>query len=153
MANELTITARGLKRIETKLEKLTRQLPEKADGVVNASIINAHGRMVSDVPVDSGSLKSSIKFSRIKDGWTIEAGGSSAPYAPYVEFGTGTGVMAYDTFFLIDGLRKYALQFKASPRKRRRNAMPKQFFFYNWFEERQRLIDQLQDMIRQEVKK
>lgn len=66
-----------------------------------------------DVPVDTGALKSSIRTASENNGltWIVKAGGiNKVDYAPYIEFGTGTGV---DQSFLQQfGLTEYALQFK-----------------------------------------
>lgn len=66
-----------------------------------------------DVPVDTGALRSSIRTASENNGltWIVKAGGiNKVDYAPYIEFGTGTGV---DQSFLQQfGLTEYALQFK-----------------------------------------
>ena len=59
------------------------------------------------VPVDTGSLKSSINTQESERG-LVQMIGSNKEYAPYVEFGTGG---------LVDvpaGLEEYAIQFKGA---------------------------------------
>jgi hypothetical protein len=68
---------------------------------------------VNKVPVKTSALKNTIRTSVSNNGltWSVLAGGiNGVNYAPYVEFGTGTGV---DQAFLTEyGLVEYADDFR-----------------------------------------
>jgi len=82
-------------------------------------------RMKQTVPVDNGNLKNSIAFERQNQ--SNVAIMARAPYAPYVEFGTGRGVT---TKFLQEAgfPSSYAEQFKGKG-KRKINMYARPFFF------------------------
>lgn len=67
------------KEAEKDIEAVTEQMARKIEGYAKSS-----------APTDFGKLGQSIQA--VKDtptNWKIEAGGVLAPYAPFVEFGTG----------------------------------------------------------------
>lgn len=67
------------KEAEKDIEAVTEQMARKIEGYAKNS-----------APTDFGKLGQSIQA--VKDtptNWKIEAGGVLAPYAPFVEFGTG----------------------------------------------------------------
>lgn len=70
------------KEAEKDIEAVTEQMARKIEGYAKQSV-NANA-------TDLGKLGQSIQA--VKDtptNWKIEAGGVLAPYAPFVEFGTG----------------------------------------------------------------
>lgn len=100
------ITARldGLKELQDKLDKLSKEAKEEVANEINASALTIQRNAKRNVVVDNGNLRNSIALIPLSElTYTVEA---KAKYAPYVEFGTGG---------LVDipvGYEEYAAQFK-----------------------------------------
>jgi len=85
-------------RVRGKLVEITdREIGEILEGVHGIVRDSAEGmaKMARSIaPVRTGSLRSSIRFEKAESGreeivYRVKAGGAQAPYAPFVEFGTG----------------------------------------------------------------
>jgi hypothetical protein len=127
----------GTQRLSNKISKMKKDMKDRPQQIMYANLLEIHDAMVSDVAVDTGALKSSIKLIPAgKSAWTIEA---DQDYAAYVEFGTGTGVK-------VDGRRPtlvaYALTFLGKG-IRERNHPADPFFFGNWFRGKNRMQKEL----------
>jgi HK97 gp10 family phage protein len=109
----LKVEVRGidilLRDLDSFSDKMEKEIAEEIVDWANRTVTAAK----SDVPVDTGALRSSIRAVVGKDRKTmiVKAGGvKGVDYAPYIEFGTGTFV---DQSFLQEyGLIQYAQQFK-----------------------------------------
>lgn len=84
------------KDAEKDIEAITEMVARKIEGYAK-----------SEAPANFGKLGQSIKaVEQDKTHWNIEAGGVLAPYAPFVEFGTGGLVNVPDE------LKEMAIKFK-----------------------------------------
>jgi HK97 gp10 family phage protein len=103
---------------------------------VERSAINVERDAKNGCPVDTNVLRSSIaKTVTVSDrGRVLEAEvGTSVEYAPFVEFGTGSGVS------IPAGQEEFAMQFKGKTgRKRSMRARP--FLFPAWEQERPKFL-------------
>lgn len=82
-----------IKGISKTINEL-RKFGLKADKIISENIEATSQEMVqkavSLVPKDFGKLAQSIQSVKVDDlNYRVEAGGGVAPYAPYVEYGTG----------------------------------------------------------------
>lgn len=82
-----------INKLEKQLNKMFENIIDKLEDTMDESLDLVKNTAEELVPVKTRKLKESIKKEIIKDdeGITgvVKAGGSEAPYAPYVEFGTG----------------------------------------------------------------
>ena len=110
------ITARidGIKAIQDKLDKLSKDAQQEVSKEINNSALVIQRNAKRNVVVDNGFLRGSIRLEPISDlTYTVEA---KAKYAPYVEFGTGglvdipAGYEQYAAIFRGKGIRKVNLR-------------------------------------------
>lgn len=81
---------KGLSEVISNLRKYGKEAEKDIEGVTAMVAKNIEGYSKSTVVANFGKLGQSIKASEVnKTHWKIEAGGTIAPYAAYVEFGTG----------------------------------------------------------------
>lgn len=60
------------------------------EAVIEATAFDIQKKAKELVPKDTGKLDQSIISQKVEPlHWQVEAGGAYAPYAPYIEFGTG----------------------------------------------------------------
>lgn len=70
------------------LKSLPMRVDESMERAFEKWLTLVVNKMQNRVPVNTGSLKNSIKWVRSEDGYTLTAGSESVDYAPYIEFGT-----------------------------------------------------------------
>lgn len=120
------------------INKLSEENNRDVKMAVRTAIMNTDRRAKMFVPVDKGFLKSSITPAFTNDGF----GGSvftHRKYAPYPEFGTGTGVVAPSD------VRDYAMTFKGRGiRKVNKRAQP--YLFPAWRLAQKELFAKLEQM-------
>jgi HK97 gp10 family phage protein len=81
---------KGLNSVLSNLRKYGKEAEKDIAGVTELTARNIEKYAKSNAPVDLGKLGQSIQSVKDNDlNWSIEAGGVLAPYAPFVEFGTG----------------------------------------------------------------
>ena len=81
---------KGLNSVISDLRKYGKEAEKDIEGVTELVARNIEKYAKQKVPTDLGKLGQSIKAVKENQyNWTIEAGGILAPYAPFVEFGTG----------------------------------------------------------------
>jgi len=81
---------RGLDKTILQLKKFGEKAKDTLSLVMEATAFEMVDKAVSLVVVDTGKLKQSIRVITVNDmKYIVEAGGGVAPYAPYIEFGTG----------------------------------------------------------------
>lgn len=81
---------KGLNTVLSNLRKYGKEAEKDIAGVTEQMARKIESYAKQNAPTDLGKLGQSIQA--VKDtplNWTIEAGGVLAPYAPFVEFGTG----------------------------------------------------------------
>jgi HK97 gp10 family phage protein len=110
---------------------------------VERSAINIERDAKNAAPVDMGILRSSIAktVTATDKGRVVSAEvGTNVEYAPFVEFGTGSGVS------VPDGQQEYALQFKGKT-GRKRNMPARPFLFPAWEKERPKFVNAMEDIL------
>jgi hypothetical protein len=125
-------------KFERWTEKLSHENTAECRKVLVATTLSLVRKAMMFAPVDMGLLRSSIRPK-------FEQGGMSTSvytvrrYAPYVEFGTGKGVVAPDD------VREYAMTFKGrGVRKVNQRAQP--YLFPAWRLAQKELMEKLKQM-------
>jgi len=98
---------RGITSVTARFKRLSKQAELQAKSSVVRNTDQIYAQAVSNVPVLDGYLRGSGNTS-YQDGQLtgiVAFGGNAAPYAPYVEFGTGSGVV------IPQGFNAFAMQF------------------------------------------
>jgi len=98
---------KGINTVISNLRKYGKEAEKDIEGVTVLVAKNIESYAKSQAPANFGKLGQSIKSSEVdKTHWKIEAGGTIAPYAAYVEFGTGGLVQVPDE------MKEIAIKFK-----------------------------------------
>jgi len=126
---------RGLKRYADEFPKATKE-------AIQIAGFNLQARAKRSVPVDTGKLRQSIVVDISEDGFTatVTAGGAIAPYAAYIEFGTGGAVE------IPEGWEEIAAAFKGKG-IRKVNIQAQPFLADNFRKERNRLTARIKKAI------
>jgi HK97 gp10 family phage protein len=81
---------KGLNSVIANLKKYGKEAEKDIEGVTELVARNIEKNAKTNVVADLGKLGQSIQAVKETSlNWRIEAGGVLAPYAPFVEFGTG----------------------------------------------------------------
>ena len=98
---------RGTSQVLNRLKRVSSQATLQTKSAVVRSTDGIFKDALDAVPVDLGDLKASGNRSYGDNQLTgiVVFGGTPAPYAPYVEFGTGSNVR------IPEGFGAYAMQF------------------------------------------
>jgi HK97 gp10 family phage protein len=81
---------RGLDKTISDLKKFGNKAEDALNTALETTAFDMVDKAVSLVVVDTGKLKQSIRVVKVSESnFIVEAGGGVAPYAPYIEFGTG----------------------------------------------------------------
>jgi HK97 gp10 family phage protein len=110
---------------------------------IERSAINIEREAKNLCPVDDQILRPSIAktVTASDSGRVLEAEvGTSVEYAPFVEFGTGSGVS------VPAGQEEFAMQFKGKT-GRKRNYPARPFLFPAWEKERPKFINAMEDIL------
>lgn len=131
----IRLKLKGNKALIKGLNNASKKTKQMVGDEIEASTFKIHADAASNVPVDTGILKSSLQpeFDRSTLRGQVEA---RAKYAPYVEFGTGARVN------VPQGLEQYAQQFKGKGIKQV-NLPPQPFLFPASFREFPKLIQRI----------
>jgi HK97 gp10 family phage protein len=81
---------KGVNTVIANIRKYGKEAEKDIEGVTELTARNIEKYAKQSAPADFGKLGQSIQA--VKDNplnWKVEAGGIIAPYAPFVEFGTG----------------------------------------------------------------
>jgi hypothetical protein len=98
---------KGVNSVIADLRKYGKEAEKDIQGVTELVARNIEKNAKSGVVANFGKLGQSIQAVKINDyNWAIEAGGILAPYAPFVEFGTGGLVQVPNE------LKEIAIKFK-----------------------------------------
>jgi HK97 gp10 family phage protein len=110
---------------------------------IERSAINIEREAKNLCPVDDQILRPSIAktVTASDSGRVLEAEvGTSVEYAPFVEFGTGSGVS------VPAGQEEFAMQFKGKT-GRKRNYPARPFLFPAWEKERPKFVNAMEDIL------
>jgi len=98
---------KGINEVISKIRQYGKEAERDIEGVTELVARNIEKEAKVLVPTDLGKLGQSIQANKQSQlSWTIEAGGTIAPYAPFVEFGTGGLVVVPQE------LKEIAIKFK-----------------------------------------
>jgi HK97 gp10 family phage protein len=98
---------KGVNSVIANLRKYGKEAEKDIQGVTELVARNIEKNAKSGVVANFGKLGQSIQAVKINDyNWSVEAGGILAPYAPFVEFGTGGLVQVPNE------LKEIAIKFK-----------------------------------------
>lgn len=98
---------KGINEVIANIRKYGKEAEKDIAGVTEQMARKIESYAKQNAPVDLGKLGQSIQAVKDTDtSWTIEAGGVLAPYAPFVEFGTGGLVEVPNEF------KEQAIKFK-----------------------------------------
>jgi HK97 gp10 family phage protein len=98
---------RGITSVTARFQRLSKQAELQVKSSVVRNTDQIYAEAVANVPVLDGHLRGSGNTSYSDNQLTgiVAFGGNAAPYAPYVEFGTGSGVV------IPQGFNAFAMQF------------------------------------------
>ena len=143
----IKIDQSDLSQLKKKLDNLRAFESQKLSNELGKTALDISRMAKQTAPVDSGSLKQSIKAER--KGKTVEII-AGAHYAPYVEFGTGGSVDLNDMLQL--GIpASYAAQFKGKG-IRDVNLPARPFFFSSGRIGFKNLLNRLNNEIKKAIK-
>jgi len=117
MASEMNVF--GIDKLIGELKNYNEKVYIGIDNAMQESARNVQRQAIMDAPSNMGTLRRSIDVKPIKEeSWSGYEIFSLLPYAPYVEFGTGTRVT------IPTGYEEYAMQFKGQKEIVGMNAQP-----------------------------
>jgi hypothetical protein len=146
MAKGVYVQVKGMKDLRKAFkDKIPQNLVDEIDAELSAVSANVVDRAVQAAPVDTGSLKNQITFSKIGEmQYEIVSG---APYSAYVEFGTITKVS------VPPDLQSYAAQFKGKGIKKSGGMRARPFFFPQRLWAQSELNKNLKNIVKHAIKK
>jgi len=98
---------KGINEVISNIRKYGKEAEQDIEAVTEQTARNIEKHAKVNAPVNFGKLGQSIQAVKVnKTNWNVEAGGVLAPYAPFVEFGTGGLVEVPDE------LKEIAIKFK-----------------------------------------
>lgn len=132
---------KGLNTVLSNLRKYGKEAEKDIEGVTELTARNIEKYAKQNAPVDFGKLSQSIQaVKKDKLMWSVEAGGVIAPYAPFVEFGTGGLVEVPNE------LKEQAIKFKGKGIKQI-NLRPQPFLYPALIRGRQEYLDKLKKVL------
>lgn len=111
MADGIKISIKNLQEFKGDIEKLLAQIQPKVDKFLDKHAHAIATKAKQKTPVDEGTLRNSISVSHGANNKVERHIVVNAPYAAFVEFGTGKFASQYVSS-LPDDWRTYAAQFK-----------------------------------------
>lgn len=143
MAKGISINIKGLNETLSKLKDTKDIVAKEIDFAIAANVETMATKAKQSVPVDTGRLKNSISV--LKNSlfnYTLVA---QADYAAYVEFGTGNLFVQLPEQYWND----LADQFKAKPRKRLVNLMPRPYLRPSVLSTYPQMIEDINQVLKQ----
>lgn len=132
---------KGINTVISDLRRFGKEAEKDIAGVTELTARNIEKYAKQSAPVDFGKLGQSIRAVKIDElNWTIEAGGVIAPYAPFVEFGTGGLVEVPEE------LKEQAIKFKGKGIKKI-NLMPRPYLYPSLLRGRVEYLDKLKKVL------
>lgn len=133
MASKFSFEVEGLQRLIKNVEKLGKDVELIAAAEIEEFVQDVNAEQTAKAPTDLGPLRAGNSFRGSKLSWELF---NAVNYAPYVEFGTGTGVDVPTE------LRDYAIQFKGRG-IRQVNLPARPFFFEPFMRRRKELVENI----------
>ena len=141
-------TLKGLKDVLEDLQKFGQSMQKKVNDVTYANAFKLQDNAKQNAPFDLGKLRQSIQIIKLKDSsYLILANATGlAPYAAYMEFGTGGNVSV--PLELAD----IAIQFKGKGAKKI-DLRPRPFMYPALVRQRRIFLEELKQLLETETKK
>jgi len=141
-------TLKGLKDVLEDLQKFGEAMQKKVNDVTYANALELQENAKQNAPFDLGKLRQSIKTIKLKDSsYLILANATGlAPYAAYMEFGTGGNVSV--PLELAD----IAIQFKGKGVKKI-DLRPRPYMYPALVRQRRIFLEDLKHLLETETKK
>ena len=141
-------TLKGLKDVLEDLQKFGESMQKKVNDVTYANALELQENAKQNAPFDLGKLRQSIQTIKLKDSsYLILANATGlAPYAAYMEFGTGGNVSV--PLELAD----IAIQFKGKGVKKI-DLRPRPFMYPALVRQRRIFLEDLKHLLETETKK
>lgn len=122
---KIRVDSKNMDDLRKRMDQLAKFSKQELSNELTTTAMQAVGRMKSTAPHDTGNLRNQTGSERQNENTVVIF--SRAPYAPYVEFGTGRGVTL--KFLQEAGFpASYAAQFKGKGIKKQ--AMYARPFFF-----------------------
>lgn len=139
---------KGINKLLNNLRNLEKDLSKKVDAITMANVDEMGAKAISYAPLDNGDLKKSIRAVKIDEhNWALVANATGlAPYAPYIEFGTGGLVDVPEE------LKDIAINFIGKGVKQV-NIAPRPYMYPALVEQRPIYIKDLEELLKKEVAK
>ena len=140
---------RGTSQVLNRLKRVSSQATLQTKSAVVRNTDQIYAEAVANVPVLDGYLRGSGNTSYLNNQLTgvVAFGGTAAPYAPYVEFGTGNKFQAsLYPGVKMDSLEAYALTFKKPTPKRKVNLPHRPFLFSAFAEHYQSMVNGIKNV-------
>lgn len=132
---------KGINSVISEIKRYGKEAEKDIAGVTELTARNIEKYAKSVVPTNFGKLGQSIRAVKIDElNWSIEAGGVIAPYAPFVEFGTGGLVEVPDE------LKEQAIKFKGKGIKQI-NLMPRPYLYPSLLRGRVEYLEKLKKVL------
>ena len=141
-------TLKGLKDVLEDLQKFGEAMQKKVNDVTYANAFKLQDNAKQNAPFDLGKLRQSIQIIKLKDSsYLILANATGlAPYAAYMEFGTGGNVSV--PLELAD----IAIQFKGKGVKKI-DLRPRPYMYPALVRQRRIFLEELKQLLETETKK
>jgi HK97 gp10 family phage protein len=141
-------TLKGLKDVLEDLQKFGEAMQKKVNDVTHANALELQETAKQNAPFDLGKLRQSIKTIKLEDSsYLILANATGlAPYAAYMEFGTGGNVSV--PLELAD----IAIQFKGKGVKKI-DLRPRPYMYPALVRQRRIFLEDLKHLLETETKK
>lgn len=131
MATGLYIDARQLQKGVKGFERLVKEFPNEVSDVLNASAEDIERNAKAKAPKDRGASGLAGSISKTITNPLVKHITANAPYAAYVEFGTGK-LAAQGVASLPPDYKTYAAQFRTGAGKRSIKGLL--FILMDWFD-------------------
>lgn len=140
-------TVKGLAATLKKLDALGKNLDNEVENIVEDNAREMERKAWRFAPIDTGKLRQSIRAYKVGDlTWRVGANTTGlAPYAPYIEFGTG-GLVSVPA-----ELRDVAIKFKGRGVKKI-NLRPRPYLYPAFVAQRRQYLEDLEALLERETK-
>lgn len=138
-------TLKGLRDLLTKLDGMSQSVKEEVADTIEMTAKEIERQAIRRAPIDTGKLRQSIQAVKIDElTYEVQANATGlAPYAPYVEFGTGGLVNVPPE------LQEMASKFRGRG-IRKVNLRPRPYLYPALVANRSRLLEDLEEILERE---
>lgn len=136
------MAVRGINSAISQIRRLSQEAIQKMEDATELTAREIELKAKTLAPTDLGKLGQSIRAEKVTaKNWKIVAGGLIAPYAPFVEFGTGAIVSVPDEW------KEIAIKFKGAGIKQV-NLRARPYMYPAYVDGRKKYLERLKAIIR-----